>query len=84
MKELKTLLFPENNGKNRQALRGGSYSLTMTAVVLAILVVANVFVSALPSSLTKYDISSSNCKKSAEVIVLGKKPRKDRTIVGPK
>lgn len=59
MKNLKTLLFPENSGRNRQALRAGSYSLTITAVVLAILVVANMFVSALPSSLTKYDISSS-------------------------
>ena len=59
MKNLKTLLLPENSGRNRQALRAGSYSLTITAVVLAILVVANMFVSALPSSLTKYDISSS-------------------------
>lgn len=59
MKNLKSLLFPENSGRNRQALRGGSYSLMITAVVLAILVVVNVFVSALPSSMTKYDISSS-------------------------
>lgn len=33
--------------------------MTITAVVLAILVVVNVLVSALPSTLTKYDISSS-------------------------
>lgn len=59
MKKRKALLFPEIRERNRQALRGGSYSLTITAVVLAILVVANVFVTALPSSLTKYDISSS-------------------------
>lgn len=59
MKNLKNLLTSENNGKNRQALRGGSYSLTLTVVVLAIVVVANIFVSALPSSMTKYDISSS-------------------------
>ena len=45
--------------KNRNALRGGAYSLTISAVVLAILVVVNVFASALPSSLTKYDISAS-------------------------
>ena len=41
------------------ALKGGSYSLVMTAVVLAILIVANIFVSAMPTTLTKYDISSS-------------------------
>ena len=31
-------------------------------------------------------VVTTNCKKSAEVIVLGgkKKPRKDRTIVSPK
>ena len=45
--------------KNRNALRGGAYSLAISAVVLAILVVVNVLVSALPSSLTKYDISAS-------------------------
>ena len=41
------------------AMRGGSYSLIVTAVVLAILIVANVFVSLLPVSFTKLDISSS-------------------------
>lgn len=44
---------------NQLALRGGSYSLFITAMVLAILIVVNIFVSALPSSLTKLDISSS-------------------------
>ena len=42
-----------------QALRGGSYSLAITAVVLAIVIVANVFVSILPTNLTKLDISAS-------------------------
>lgn len=50
--------------KNRIAFRGGSYSLIMTAIVLAILTVANVFVSALPTTLTKYDMSSSKDRKS--------------------
>ena len=44
---------------NRVALQGGSYSLIITAVVLAILIAVNVLVSALPASLTKYDISSA-------------------------
>lgn len=44
---------------NRLALRGGSYSLLLSAVVLAILLAVNIFVSALPASKTKYDISAS-------------------------
>lgn len=59
MNKLKNLLSSGDSGRNRQALKGGSYSLALTAVVLALLVVVNIFVSALPSSATKYDISSS-------------------------
>ena len=45
--------------QNKTAFFGGSYSLMVTVIVLAILIAINVFVSALPSSVTKYDISSS-------------------------
>ena len=45
--------------KNRNAFRGGSYSLTISIVVLAILIVVNIFASALPTAVTKYDISVS-------------------------
>lgn len=45
--------------RNRNAFKGGVYSLAMTAVVLAILVLVNVMVSALPSALTNYDISAA-------------------------
>lgn len=44
---------------NQLALKGGSYSLFVTAVVLAILIVVNIFASTLPTTLTKYDISAS-------------------------
>ena len=44
---------------NRIAFQGGSYSLIISAIVLALLVVVNILISALPSHLTKYDISSS-------------------------
>ncbi len=44
---------------NQIAMRGGAYSLVISAIVLAILIVVNIFVSALPTTLTKYDISSS-------------------------
>lgn len=49
----------KQNYKNQLALKGGSYSLIVTAVVLAILIVVNAFVSVLPTTLTKFDISSS-------------------------
>ena len=42
-----------------QALKGGSYSLALTAVVLAILIVVNLFASILPTTRTKFDISAS-------------------------
>jgi len=56
MKPLK--LFEKNKNVNEIAMKGGSYSLISTALVLAILIAANVFVSMLPSSLTKFDISA--------------------------
>lgn len=49
----------EKKYRNRIALRGGSYSLLITAVVLAILAAVNVLVSVLPKNLTQYDISST-------------------------
>lgn len=45
--------------RSQLALMGGSYSLIISAVVLALLIVANLFVTALPTTLTKYDISST-------------------------
>ena len=44
---------------NTNALKGGSYSFALTAIVLAILIAVNVFVSVLPKSMTTFDISSS-------------------------
>lgn len=46
-------------GGRTLALEAGGYSLIITAVVLALLVVVNILVSALPASLTQYDISAS-------------------------
>lgn len=45
--------------RNRIALQGGSYSLAVTVIVLAILAAVNVLVSALPKALTQRDISSA-------------------------
>ena len=53
--------FNPNGGKGRGriAFQGGSYALAISAIVLALLVVVNVLVSILPTSLTRFDISSS-------------------------
>ncbi|MDR4022357.1 MAG: Gldg family protein [Eubacteriales bacterium] len=59
MKKWKLLQKEEQPDRNRTAFRGGTYALSITAVLLAILVVLNVLVSALPSSLTKLDISAT-------------------------
>lgn len=49
----------EKADRNRIAFKGGSYSLAITAIVLAILIAVNMLLSALPSTATKYDISST-------------------------
>ncbi|MEH2958672.1 GldG family protein [Candidatus Merdisoma sp. JLR.KK006] len=49
----------ERRQRNGIAFRGGSYSLLLTVIVLAILIVVNIFVSVLPASLTKFDISAA-------------------------
>ena len=53
--------FKSEKKENRSqiALKGGSYSVVITMVVLAILVAVNIFVSVLPEALTHFDISSS-------------------------
>ena len=45
--------------KKTIALKGGSYAIVMTALVLALLIVVNILAGALPANLTKLDISSS-------------------------
>lgn len=52
----------KNSGRHMPstlALKAGSYSLAVTALVLAILIVVNLFVSILPETLTRLDISAS-------------------------
>jgi ABC-2 type transport system permease protein len=76
MKKIKPICLWGSAGNNSAALYGGSYSVMITAVVLAILIVANVFVSALPASLTKYDISSTklySITSNTKVVVNGLK-----------
>ena len=51
--------LPKLSPPRGNALRGGSYALAVTAVVLAILIAVNVFACALPTSLTHQDISAA-------------------------
>ncbi|XCP85936.1 GldG family protein [Roseburia hominis] len=57
--EFKILEKLKGPGMNQAALKGGTYSITITAIVLAIVIVVNIFAQALPSHLTQYDISST-------------------------
>lgn len=53
-------IFTEKGKKdNRIALKGGAYSVAITAIVLAILIACNVFAALLPANMTKYDISAA-------------------------
>lgn len=56
---MKKPAFLKENGGSKIALQGGSYSLAVTAIVLAILVAVNVLASGLPTSATRYDISAA-------------------------
>ena len=47
------------NSFKTRAVRAGSYSMAATAVILAIVVVINLLVGALPSRLTKFDITDN-------------------------
>lgn len=59
MNKTEFLKFPRQGQRNGNAFRGGSYSLVITVVVLAVLVAVNIFASALPAASTQYDISST-------------------------
>ena len=65
------------------AFRGGSYSLIITAVVLTLLVIVNIFASKLPVALTKYDISSTKLYSiTSNTKVVVNNLQKDVTISG--
>jgi len=76
MKKIELLKSSWRTEKNKVALRAGTYSLIMTAVVLAVVIVANIFTSYLPATLTKMDISSSklySITSNTKVVVNGLK-----------
>ncbi len=56
---MKKPFLPKKENTGRIALRGGGYSLAVTAIVLAICVAVNVLAGLLPTSATRYDISAA-------------------------
>lgn len=51
----------KNKGRlNKKYLKIGSFSITMTAVVIAVVVVLNMFISEIPTTYTKFDLSSES------------------------
>ncbi|MCD7739045.1 MAG: GldG family protein [Lachnospiraceae bacterium] len=58
-REEKKEIRNNKNAMNRLAFQGGSYSLIISAIVLAVLVVVNVLATTLPSTWTQLDISSA-------------------------
>ena len=57
-------LFKDNKAKsNRNALKGGSYAITISTIVLAILIVVNILVTNLPKTMTSIDIGAVDVKK---------------------
>lgn len=47
-------------GLNKKYLKIGSFSITMTAVVIAVVIVVNLFAEEIPATYTKFDLSSAN------------------------
>ena len=74
MKKLSLKPVGEGERRGHIALNGGAYSLAVVAVVLAILIAVNVFVSALPTGYTRFDISASklySITSNTKVVVNG-------------
>ena len=88
---------PRSDRKNgRRVLRIGSFSITMTAVVIAIAVVVNLLVNELPGTITKWDTSAlqlytvgeetegvlANVDRDVHFYILAQKGQEDSTIAG--
>lgn len=60
--EKNTNITPVKNkaGLNKKYLKIGSFSITMTAVVVAVVIVLNLFIAEVPSTYTKFDLSSTD------------------------
>ncbi len=50
----------KKKGFNKKTLKIGSFSITMTAVVIAVVILVNLLVSEIPTTYTKYDLSAQS------------------------
>lgn len=80
---------------NKKSLRNGSYSMVITAFVLAIVVIMNLVIHNLPSTYTKFDLSDtklftiseetknvvSNMKEDVTLYLIAQTGSEDKTIV---
>lgn len=80
---------------NKKSLRNGSYSMVITAFVLAIVVVLNLVINNLPSTYTKFDLSDtklftiseetknlvSNVQEDVTVYLIAQTGSEDKTLV---
>ncbi len=53
----KTVVDPNEQKGSKRRLQNGSYALVMTAIVIAVIVVVNYIVAAIPSKFTTFDVS---------------------------
>ena len=58
MKKLKKMVNIHKNKGNRKMLKHGSYSIAMTALVIAIVVILNLVIQEIPSKYREFDLSS--------------------------
>ncbi len=56
----------KNKKHNKKYLKLGSYSITMTAVLIAVVVILNLFVAEIPETYTKFDLSSRGLYTTSE------------------
>jgi len=84
------------NPRNRKILKIGSFSVTMTAVVIVIAVLINLFVGELPATLTRFDTSTlqlytvgeetetvlASVDRDVHMYILAERGLEDTTILG--
>lgn len=94
---LKKLKAKKNEPRiiNKKSLRNGSYSMILTALVLAIVVIVNLVINSLPSTYTKFDVSDtqlftisdetknlvSNMEDDVTIYLIAQSGSEDSTIV---
>ena len=61
MKKLKKMVNAHRNKGNKKMLKHGSYSIAMTALMIAIVVILNLVIQEIPSKYREFDLTVKNC-----------------------